>query len=539
MTLIPVVERELRVAARHRWTYLGRTLAALGAIVLGSWVAFLARNDNAELARALFATATGTCFGLSLFAGVFFSADSLARERREGTLGLLFLTDLRGLDIALGKLTASSLAAVFCLLAALPILAIPLLLGGVTGAEYFRMVWVLLATQFASLTLGMLASTLASEGRVAGMVTGLLMVGLAGAVPAITGLIYGLVLGWNNSWPDFEFYFGWESPFVAYSLAFDRSYLSHPIRYLGALVFTLVIGVLALAWAARRLPRLGQDSSRKRTSRASDQTNAAQTTATLLQRTAQLELGPLVWFCNRRRIRFRTPWIFLAVSAVIWVAILLVDGSEWNDVPGWIMTSLFLHFFLKLFVASEAPRIFQDERHSGGMELLLSTPLTDAELVHGRLRALAKMFTGPVVATALLDCLFFSASLVGWTKADQSRVEWEVVVLWVCRLPILFVDVAALAWTGTWIGLSSKGHRTALATWARIVVLPVALYLLGVTIIEIIGRISVFSPNGLFTPMTSFALWIALNLAVSGFWWMWSAWRLKVSFRAYATQPPK
>ena len=43
-------------------------------------------------------------------AGVFLTADCLSEEKREGTLGLLFLTDLRGHDVALGKLLATSRA---------------------------------------------------------------------------------------------------------------------------------------------------------------------------------------------------------------------------------------------------------------------------------------------------------------------------------------------------------------------------------------------------------------------------------------------
>ena len=44
-------------------------------------------------------------FVFCALAGVFACSDALSRERREGTLRLLFLTDLHPLDVILGKWT--------------------------------------------------------------------------------------------------------------------------------------------------------------------------------------------------------------------------------------------------------------------------------------------------------------------------------------------------------------------------------------------------------------------------------------------------
>ena len=50
-------------------------------------------------------------------------------------------------------------------LAIFPVMALPLLLGGVTGAEFGRVLSVLLATLFLSLALGMFISTISRESR--------------------------------------------------------------------------------------------------------------------------------------------------------------------------------------------------------------------------------------------------------------------------------------------------------------------------------------------------------------------------------------
>ena len=104
-------------------------------------------------------------FGFALLSGVFLTADCLSAERREGTLGLLFLTDLTPLDVALGKLAATSLHACYALLAAFPVLALPLLLGGVTGAEFARVLLVLAVTLFLSLAAGLCVSAVNRETR--------------------------------------------------------------------------------------------------------------------------------------------------------------------------------------------------------------------------------------------------------------------------------------------------------------------------------------------------------------------------------------
>ena len=63
-------------------------------------------------------------------------------------MGLLFLTDLKGYDVVLGKFIARSLPALYGLLALLPLIGIPLLLGGVTGSEFWRMALALVNALF-------------------------------------------------------------------------------------------------------------------------------------------------------------------------------------------------------------------------------------------------------------------------------------------------------------------------------------------------------------------------------------------------------
>src|SRR6266702_3319807 len=124
MTFLPVVDRELRVAARRRGTYWTRLLFVLvcaGIVGLVLMFAWAMQGGTSGIGAGLFYFLTLITLGFSALAGVFLTADCLSEEKREGTLGLLFLTDLQGHDVVLGKFIARALNAFYGLLALLPI----------------------------------------------------------------------------------------------------------------------------------------------------------------------------------------------------------------------------------------------------------------------------------------------------------------------------------------------------------------------------------------------------------------------------------
>src|SRR5206468_835512 len=102
-------------------------LAALAVIV----IALVTFQSYEKLGRALvggqqvFAALAYLALAYSLFAGAALTADCLSSEKREETLGFLFLTDLKGYDVVLGKLVATSLRSIYGLLATFPILSLP------------------------------------------------------------------------------------------------------------------------------------------------------------------------------------------------------------------------------------------------------------------------------------------------------------------------------------------------------------------------------------------------------------------------------
>jgi ABC-type transport system involved in multi-copper enzyme maturation permease subunit len=158
MTLLPVIERELRVQARHAFTY---GLRLLGVAALLAALVLLTLNDG------LTPGAGGRvfiCLHDVLLCAIWVlvplsTSDCLSRERREDTLGLLLLTPLKARDIVLAKGLAHGLRALTLWLSALPVLVIPFLVGGLP----WQSVALSCAINFSSIALALGASLLASS----------------------------------------------------------------------------------------------------------------------------------------------------------------------------------------------------------------------------------------------------------------------------------------------------------------------------------------------------------------------------------------
>ena len=186
MNVLPLVDRELRVALRRSLHYRLRLAAGGGGIMVTFW---LATVSSGKLGHTLLQFITGIIFVFAVFAGILLTADSLSQEKREGTLGLLFLTDLQSADVVFGKLVAKAVVPFFTLLATFPALAICVLFGGVTGGEFWRLNLVLANTLFYSLATCLVTSLFCQEQRRAHLAALFGILFFAGAVPALARII--------------------------------------------------------------------------------------------------------------------------------------------------------------------------------------------------------------------------------------------------------------------------------------------------------------------------------------------------------------
>ena len=107
MTLLPIIGRELRGRARSGGTYWTRFAVALAGVLLCVQQLIVSGplSVPAAVGRLVFNEMVGTAFVLCCGACLL-TAEAIGVERREGTLGLLFLTPVRSFDVLTGKLVS-------------------------------------------------------------------------------------------------------------------------------------------------------------------------------------------------------------------------------------------------------------------------------------------------------------------------------------------------------------------------------------------------------------------------------------------------
>jgi len=500
VTFLPIVERELRVASRKRSTFWVRVAAALVALMIGCGFLVLSRVGfgfaTASLGKGLFAALTWLSLAVALSAGLFFTSDCLSEEKREGTLGFLFLTDLRGYDVVFGKLLATSLRGSYALLAVFPILAVTLLMGGVSGAQFWKTSLALVNALMISLAAGLFVSAISRDSQKAQATTLFLLLLFVAGGPAS------------------------DATFAAVK---QRSF--NPVLSLASPGFLFVtagawgqshfwLGLLAnqaLAWmlfglTCLLLPRTWQDRAAKHSTARSPWARAwkfggAKRRAALRRRL--IEPNPVLWLACRERWQALALWVLTFVVAGGFVAVFTrgeapVLWMAWSFFAG----AMTLAWYLA--IASQASRFLVEAQHSGLTELLLATPLTVNQIVQGQWRGLLRMFGLPLA-------VFLAAHLLGTMLAQQRT--WNQLaaatpapttaapttntnVVTTTNLTImtttagtgtvtvsvpafampsrfvtlavsiagtltLIADLAALAWFGMWMGLTSKTANVA------------------------------------------------------------------------------
>src|ERR1043165_2532873 len=159
MRFLTVAERELRAASRRKLTYRGRWVIAAAFLALLIWLGWAFDVfANRGAGPAVFQAFSVCLLVYCLFVGAAATADCLSREKREGTLGLLFLTNLNSAEIVAGKLCANALTLFYSLLAIFPMLALPVLIGGIAFGHFWRTVLALANAIFFGIAAGFAAS---------------------------------------------------------------------------------------------------------------------------------------------------------------------------------------------------------------------------------------------------------------------------------------------------------------------------------------------------------------------------------------------
>jgi len=187
MTALSLVAREMRGLSRRPANQWLRVLAAGVLIGFFAYGVLILRADLSAGDRIF--EALGFLLTLALWILVpVMTADCVSREKREGTLGLLFLTPLTVLDVIVAKSAVHALRAFTLFLAAVPVLVLPFIIGGVS----WQTVCLTLADQLNATLLGLAAAIWASTrgGSVTQVVVrALLMTGLVACLSYVPVMV--------------------------------------------------------------------------------------------------------------------------------------------------------------------------------------------------------------------------------------------------------------------------------------------------------------------------------------------------------------
>src|SRR6266699_6167823 len=420
MTVLPVVARELRIAARKRSNFWLRVAAALAGMTLGSGFMALSTMRGvgaATMGGVLFGVLTWLALAAALSAGLFFTSDCLSEEKREGTLGFLFLTDLRGYDVAGGKLLASSLRGFFAQLAVFPVLAVTLLMGGVTSAQFWKTSLALVNALFFSLSAGLLVSALSRDAQKALGATLLMLLLWTFGGPVGDAIVAGVKKRAFNpalslSSPGYAF---WTAGDWGRSLYWRGLGMSHA---LGWVWFGLASFLVPRLWQERAEAKVGGRRSEVGGRRRAGMTwgycwkyGGAARRAKL--RRKLFDRDPVQWLACRERWQSLGIWAVAILAAGGFVVLVLKLPAE-----GWMVWSYaggFLMLVLYLWAASQACRFFVEARRSGLTELLLASPVNEKQIVQGQWRALVRMFALPML-------LLVGVEMVG---AGLAQASWQ------------------------------------------------------------------------------------------------------------------
>jgi ABC-type transport system involved in cytochrome c biogenesis permease component len=493
MNVLPVITREMRTEARHGATYLSRVIMAGVVVTALVWYASGQALEEGLGTRMFFLLNSVLFFAIWLIVPLL-TADSLAREKREGTLGLLFMTHLNANEIVIGKSLVHSLRALNLLLAVIPLQIVPVLLGGVSLEELSLAAMMNTASMALALSAGVVASAICRQWwhalPLALLLSLLFMfVGTAvlfhfhlwyffsvigGSIPLYQGVSpenqYSFIRNawWNGFFLDKLYYqlqYGtgamsamggnwesfWEKQLGLGGGGYSGNWLRIALAYL---MICVSIAWALVAFSAYTISAVWRDHPESKHVTAAKQLAFSPMLwkSRLKRRLSRtLDSNPVSWLQEHTwRARFiRWGWCL----AVTFLSAYFLNLPELYN-QGLIAAIRVLIVITLLALSFTAVSSFRSEMESGGMELLLITPLGTSKIIHGRIMGVWKQYLPALVVLAFV---WFAIYLDAPGRYGHYRSQ-----MYLCEPFLLFTTSYALAVAGMRFSFS---HHPLLVGW--------------------------------------------------------------------------
>ncbi len=409
------------------------------------------------------------------------TAGVLAEERRNQTLGLLFLSGLGAGEVFTGKFLSSALVAFTNLLALFPMLALPFLTGGVSFDVFLATVVALPSLMLFALALSLLASVLTRDegtARILAVALGALLCFLAPVIhaaqshfsPAVT-----LSPWWLRSSPAY-------GPYLAWNGLYSGFHPGERTEFWQNLGMTLAWSALALGIAAVALKRLWRDREEEGSEagcrgRWREFWHGGRESRSRLAR-LWLEKNPFVWLAGRDHQPAMVGWVTTGGIVLAWLLCWAAWPKSWPGVLNFFVTATLLNSLLAWLTRNAAAKLVGGPRRDGAYELLLTTPLDPSAIVWGtvdalqwRFRTLADFVLGleafmmlgglvvrPWNVRSLIVYLLIWVLSMAWTRSIGRSWSRVFPVMWVslnCGRPAHAVWRASglNSWSWIWIAI--------------------------------------------------------------------------------------
>jgi ABC-type transport system involved in multi-copper enzyme maturation permease subunit len=507
MSVLPVIVRELRAQSRQALTYwlriiggvavagaIAMALFAMGTIKGNSRGAFAISNTIQTFGTTLFGK-----MNLFIFLAIWLfvpltTADAVSRERREGTLALLYLTELRSLGIVVGKVFVHMLRSVSLFLTMAPWLLLPLVFGGVG----LRDIGMALMLNFTSVLLaqaaGLLASTIPRDwlksvilAELFALILLLTMLNLHGAIlrhvvraGAPIGLTPGTPTFWNSGLADLYYFFdtgmdrggiltrtsqllefttngnflepqgfygrfGWISAGTHWQQIWTRLTPAGPaFWFLGVagLVGVAALVLVAATWlGAWRVEKSWQDAPAQiLTAEFKRKFLSPRFRVQSLSRNLSraLTANPIGWLQHYSPAARMVKWAWCLLIIVVEIIFSANSSDLYAAQAG-------LGLVLLLGLTFSATGSFRDELETGAFELLLVTPLRERQIIVGRLRGLWRQFL-PAILIYGAGSIYLTS---GWSDREYSKGAWVALARTLtafCALPLIGLYFSVQRW---------------------------------------------------------------------------------------------
>lgn len=527
----PIFAREFRTVPRRAGHY-GMRAASLGVLWTLGVTAWLATGglgaepeigDTARFGQQLFQILTHVLLALATFFAALSAASTVAQEKDRRTFVLLLMTDLRSYEIVLGKLLGSLLPIVLVLIGTLPLLAMLLLLGGVTLDQVVLAWLVIVTTALAAGSLGGLIALWRDKTFQALALSVLALVLYLCAVKALGVLPVG-----NPSADSFWSRIDWPSiaapldPFVALQAVQEPPDVEATgMNKVWGFIAVMFGWFVALnGWGVFKLRdwNPGREPIMQREAADDDEADRARAHAAP-GAVRGVWSNPIVWREICTRAYGRRPIVVKLAFGFVLVMILyaalrpVLDGPRVPFAAGYGLIPVTI--LSLLLVAAQAVTAITSERDGRTLDLLLATDMTPREFIFGKLGGVLYNTKEYILPPLILAAVYGWYGLLATPPANRPQLLTSMNVTALLAtwgaLAILFSFVLVL---GVHVALRVVNSRQAVTNALGTVFFLSVGTLICIYLILINGGTFEYQ-------FISFSLFLVVG--IGGLWWVLSA----------------